>query len=80
MDRSGIEQSVLCSIATRPEQFDTILEWSTTIRSERIDHPLPSLHLADPQLLKHLQVIHDQDFKGVKMHPYYQLEERQIES
>ena len=43
MDRSGIEQSVLCSIATRPEQFDTILEWSTTIRSERII-PFPSLH------------------------------------
>ena len=25
MDRSGIEQSVLCSIATRPEQFAPIL-------------------------------------------------------
>ena len=71
MDRSGIEQSVLCSIATRPEQFDTILEWSTTIRSERII-PFPSLHPADPRLLGHLQVIHDQGFKGVKMHPYYQ--------
>ena len=71
MDRGGIAQSVLCSIATRPEQFAPILEWSKLIRSERII-PFPSLHPADPQLLEHLQVLHDEGFKGVKMHPYYQ--------
>jgi predicted TIM-barrel fold metal-dependent hydrolase len=71
MDRSGIERSVLCSIATRPEQFQPILEWSNTIRSERII-PFPSLHPQDPDLLDHLQLIHDLGFKGVKMHPYYQ--------
>jgi len=71
MDRSGIDQSVLCSIATRPEQFSTILNWSKTIRSNRIV-PFPSLHPADPQLLEHLQVIHDEGFKGIKMHCYYQ--------
>ena len=76
MDRSGIDQSVLCSIATRPEQFFPILEWSKAIRSDRII-PFPSLHPADPQLLEHLQVIHDEGFKGVKMHPYYQLPEIQ---
>jgi len=54
MDRSGIERSVLCSIA---------------IRSERII-PFPSLHPADPRLLEHLQIIHDPGFKGVKMPPY----------
>ena len=71
MDRSGIDQSVLCSIATRPEQFASILDWSKAIRSERII-PFPSLHPDDPNLLKHLQIIHDEGFKGVKMHPYYQ--------
>jgi len=71
MDRSGVEQSVLCSIATRPEQFASILEWSKTIRSERII-PFPSLHPDDPELLAHLQMIHDEGFKGVKMHSYYQ--------
>jgi uncharacterized protein len=71
MDRSGIEQSVLCSIATRPEQFAPILEWSKQIRSERIV-PFPSLHPNDPDLLAHLQLIHDEGFKGVKMHSYYQ--------
>jgi len=28
MDRHGIEKSVICSIATKPSQFDPILEWS----------------------------------------------------
>ena len=71
MDRAGVEQSVLCSIATRPEHFDPILEWSKAIRSERIE-PFPSLHPEDPQLLEHLQLIHDEGFKGGKMHSYYQ--------
>ena len=71
MDRSGIEQSVLCSIATRPEQFAPILEWSKELRSERIV-PFPSLHPNDPLLLEHLQVVHDEGFKGIKMHSYYQ--------
>jgi predicted TIM-barrel fold metal-dependent hydrolase len=74
MDRSGIEQSVVCSIATRQEQFTPILEWSKAIRSERII-PFPSLHPDDPELLEHLQLIRDEGFKGVKMHPYYQLAE-----
>ena len=71
MDRSGIDQSVVCSIATRPDQFAAIVDWSQTIRSERII-PFPSLHPGDPQLLEHLQLLHDLGFKGVKMHPYYQ--------
>lgn len=71
MDRSGVEQSVLCSIATRPEQFAPILAWAKEIRSERII-PFPSLHPEDPDLLEHLQLIHDEGFKGVKMHSYYQ--------
>jgi uncharacterized protein len=50
MDRVGVEQSVLCSIATRPEHFDPILEWSKILRSERIEL-FPSLRLEDPQLL-----------------------------
>jgi uncharacterized protein len=71
MDKGGIEQSVLCSIATRPEQFDPILEWCKEIRSERII-PFPSLHPADPHLIEHLEMLHADGFKGVKMHSYYQ--------
>ena len=71
MDRSGIETSVLCSIATRPSHFQPILDWSRAIRSERII-PLPSLHPDDPQLLEHLRIIHAEGFLGIKMHAYYQ--------
>ncbi|MDX9835209.1 MAG: amidohydrolase family protein, partial [Desulfobulbus sp.] len=71
MDHAGIDRSVVCSIATRPEQFAPIFRWSQDIRSPRIV-PLPSLHPADPDLLQHLDLIHAEGFKGIKMHCYYQ--------
>lgn len=71
MDRSGIDKSVICTIATRPEQIVPILEWCREIRTERII-PFPSLHPRDPLLGEHLQQVVDEGFKGVKMHPYYQ--------
>ncbi len=71
MDAAGIEQSVLCSIATRPVQFEDILSWSAAIRSARII-PLPSVHPQDPQLLEHVRMVHAQGFAGIKMHSYYQ--------
>ncbi|MBN2654077.1 MAG: amidohydrolase family protein [Nitrospirae bacterium] len=71
MDANGIERSVLCSIATKPAQFDPILKWSEEISSERII-PLPSVHPADADFDEHLKIIKAEGFKGIKMHPYYQ--------
>jgi len=71
MDRDGVEKSVICSIATRPAQFAAILAWSRQIRSERII-PFPSVHPQDPDILEHISKIHQEGFKGIKMHPYYQ--------
>lgn len=71
MDEAEIAHSVICSIATRVEQFQPILDWSQAIRSERIT-PLPSIHPADPEKEKHLQKICDLGFMGIKLHPYYQ--------
>ncbi len=71
MDQAGIERSVICSIATRPSQFQPIIEWSHSIRSRRII-PLPSVHPLDPDRDAHLETIRDQGFIGIKMHPYYQ--------
>ena len=71
MDTAGIETSVLCSIATRPEQFDSILRWSKEIRSERII-PFPSVHPKDPKAADGIGRICESGFLGVKMHPYYQ--------
>ena len=36
MDANGIEASVLCSIATKPSQFEPIFRWSQQIASDRI--------------------------------------------
>ena len=71
MDRDGVEKSVICSIATRPAQFEAILEWSGQIRSERLI-PFPSFHPDDPRMLVHIDRIKSEGFKGIKMHPYYQ--------
>ncbi len=71
MDRAGIEQCVICSIATRPEQYRPILDWSRAIRSPRII-PFPSVHPADPKLGAHIDRIAALGFKGIKLHPYYQ--------
>mgnify|MGYP003808282709 CR=1 FL=1 len=71
MDQAGICASVLCSIATKPNQFGAILKWSMEIRSERII-PFPSVHPADPLAVQRLGDIHAAGFAGVKLHPYYQ--------
>lgn len=71
MDEAGIAKSVICSIATKPAQFASILAWSQEIRSERIV-PFPSFHPEDPQALNQISQIRAQGFCGIKMHPYYQ--------
>jgi predicted TIM-barrel fold metal-dependent hydrolase len=71
MDKAGIGRSVVCSIATKPTQFDKIFDWSKQIRSERII-PLPSIHPKDPDAQAHIRQIAEAGFKGIKLHPYYQ--------
>ena len=71
MKQNNVEKSVICSIATRPSQFEAILSWSRHIRSERII-PFPSFHPTDPEMLSHIDRIKAEGFKGIKMHPYYQ--------
>jgi predicted TIM-barrel fold metal-dependent hydrolase len=71
MDRAGIEKSVICSIATKPSQFEPILEWSRAIASSRII-PFASLHPEDPDLPQRVREVKAAGLKGIKMHPYYQ--------
>lgn len=71
MDRAGITSSLICSIATRPGQFDNILRWSETIQSSRII-PLPSVHPDETDLREKLSLVKKKGFVGIKMHPYYQ--------
>lgn len=71
MDKAGVAQSWLASIATRPDQFGAILEWSCSVASERIV-PLASVHPTDPAAVEHVREIHARGLRGMKFHPYYQ--------
>lgn len=71
MDRAGIDKAILCSIATKPEQFDPIFKWSLSIASDRVI-PLVSVHPADPQAREHVRMVAEAGLKGIKLHPYYQ--------
>lgn len=71
MDAAGIQTSVLCCIATRPAQFEPILEWCRAVRSDRLV-PLPSIHPADPDCLDRIGRIREEGFLGIKLHPFYQ--------
>jgi len=65
MDNSGIDKSVVCCIATRPEQFEPILEWCKKVRSERIIL-FPSVHPGDPKCIERIGLIKREGFKGIK--------------
>ncbi len=71
MDAAGIERSVICSIATKPGQFEPILKWSLSVASERLV-PFASIHPADPDIVAHVRAVKDSGLKGLKIHPYYQ--------
>lgn len=71
MDRAGIDKAVVCSIATKPEQFEPILRWSRTIASDRLI-PLASIHPADPGAVAHVGDVKAAGLAGIKLHPYYQ--------
>ena len=71
MDEVGIDQSVLCSIATRFEHFGPIMKWSKANASDRLI-PFPSVHPRDPAALERLKIVREEGFVGVKLHPQYQ--------
>jgi len=71
MDTAGIRTSVICSIATKPEQFDPILKWSKAIASPRIV-PLPSIHPRAPDAVGQAHRVAEAGLLGIKLHPYYQ--------
>lgn len=71
MDEAGVAVSCLSSIATKPEQAGSILEWSSMIRSERIE-PLPSVHPFSQNREAEITCIVNAGFRGIKLHPFYQ--------
>jgi uncharacterized protein len=71
LDRAGIDKAVVASIATKPEQFDSIIKWSLAIASDRLI-PFASIHPDDPDPAARVRAVVDAGLRGIKMHPYYQ--------
>jgi len=71
MDRGGVDVAVVCAIATKPEQAESILAWCDAIRSERIV-PFPSLHPDTPNAARRVERIVAEGFGGIKLHAMYQ--------
>jgi len=71
MDACDIDVSVVCTIATRPDQIKGIFKWCKKIRSDRIE-PMPSIHPDAPKPGKWVEKIAKAGFAGIKLHPMYQ--------
>jgi uncharacterized protein len=71
MDAAGIARSVTCPIATKPEQFDGILTWCLSTRSDRIV-PLASIHPAAADVQGQIDRVAEAGLIGIKLHPQYQ--------
>lgn len=71
MDQAGIRLAVICSIATKPEQPEAILKWSSQVRGDRIE-PFLSLHPQTPDKARWIERFAREGYKGIKLHPLYQ--------
>ncbi len=71
MDRADIDISVVCTIATKPDQVRGIAKWCRKVRSDRIE-PLPSVHPKTPRPGGWIEKLAKAGFAGIKIHPMYQ--------
>jgi uncharacterized protein len=71
MASNQIDCAVVCSIATKPDQFAPILNWSRQIASHQIV-PLPSIHPRGPDPVGKARLVAQAGLPGIKLHPYYQ--------
>ena len=70
MDRAGVEQAVVCSVATRPAQVPKITDWSRAIASERLI-PFASVHPDFEGPEGELERIAAAGLRGLKFHSAY---------
>jgi len=71
MDQADIDVSVVCTIATKPDQVKAIYEWCRKIHSDRIE-PLASVHPKTKRPAKWLTKFAKAGLAGIKLHPMYQ--------
>jgi hypothetical protein len=71
MDKAGIDLSVVCSVATKPEMVESTHLWLESIRNHRI-MPFATMHPDCLAILEGVQNLKGRGFKGFKVHPDYQ--------
>jgi uncharacterized protein len=71
MKKSGVDKSVLLSIATKPSQTQKINSWSAQIQSDEIV-AFGSIHPDFSDWKQELKRIKALGLKGIKFHPEYQ--------
>jgi len=71
MDEANIDLSVICPIATKPDQVEGIVAWCNEIRNDRIE-PFASVHPDTPDAGGWVARFAREGFLGVKLHPMYQ--------
>jgi len=71
MDQADIDVSVVCNIATKPNQVRNIFKWCKQIHSDRIE-PLASVHPKTKRPGKWLAKFARAGLAGIKLHPMYQ--------
>ena len=79
MDAAGVSKAVVCPVATKPTQFQVILDRAKAVRDGEFGDEaaarlvqLCSVHPADRNYAEHLNEVAAAGFKGIKLHPYYQ--------
>ena len=79
LEYAGVDRSVVCHIATKPKQWQFILERSRAILSGELGErarrrlvPFGSVHPLDPDFAAHLGAFAAAGIRGVKFHCYYQ--------
>ena len=71
MNEAAIDLAFAANIATSPKQFKSIVDWSISIRSDKI-FPLGSVHPESNDFEGEISCLLDNGFTGIKLHPLYQ--------
>lgn len=71
MDKAGIDLSVVCSVATKPEMVNPTHQWLENIRNRRI-MPFATMHPDLTMEVEEVEQLKKRGFKGFKVHPDYQ--------
>ncbi len=76
MKRDGVDISVVLPVATKPSQVESINRRALETNEKAADtgiYSFGAIHPDDPDYKAHLRWLAENGFKGIKLHPDYQL-------